>query len=98
MPIGRACTNAVTSTGWRKNRMPKKPSLDDSIERLPLTSRACKALSRRGILTIGELMALSDDELLMLPNFGRRSLDNVYTVTKRFGRRRKHPKRGESHE
>ena len=34
-------------------------------------------LKREGIETVGDLMARSEQELMCIPNFGRKSLDEV---------------------
>lgn len=44
------------------------------IEELGLSVRAYNALKRNSITKVGELLALNDDELLHIRNFGDKSL------------------------
>ena len=47
------------------------------IESLSLQSRSYNALRRRGILTIGELVAHSEADLLDIRNFGTKSIEEI---------------------
>lgn len=47
------------------------------IESLNLQSRSYNALRRRGILTVGELVAHSEADLLDIRNFGTKSIEEV---------------------
>ena len=47
------------------------------IEQLNLQSRSYNALRRRGILTIGELVAHSEADLLDIRNFGTKSIEEI---------------------
>ena len=51
--------------------------LDAPIEELDLPMRAYNSLKRNNITKIGQLLALSDDELLRMRNFGKKSLDDM---------------------
>jgi DNA-directed RNA polymerase subunit alpha len=51
--------------------------LDAPIEELDLPMRAYNSLKRNNITKIGQLLALSDDELLRMRNFGKKSLDEM---------------------
>jgi DNA-directed RNA polymerase subunit alpha len=51
--------------------------LDAPIEELDLPMRAYNSLKRNNITKIGQLLALSDDELLRMRNFGQKSLDEM---------------------
>jgi DNA-directed RNA polymerase subunit alpha len=51
--------------------------LDAPIEELDLPMRAYNSLKRNNITKIGQLMALDDDELLRMRNFGKKSLDEM---------------------
>ncbi|MBU3673777.1 MAG: DNA-directed RNA polymerase subunit alpha [Acidobacteria bacterium] len=50
---------------------------DILIEELELGVRSYNCLKRAGIQTIGELLSKSEDELAAIPNFGRKSIDEV---------------------
>ena len=47
------------------------------IEQLDLTPRAYNSLKRANITKVGELLEMSEEELLSIRNFGRKSLDEV---------------------
>jgi DNA-directed RNA polymerase subunit alpha len=51
--------------------------LDAPIEELDLPMRAYNSLKRNNITKIGQLLALDDDELLRMRNFGKKSLDEM---------------------
>jgi DNA-directed RNA polymerase subunit alpha len=54
------------------------PQEDDmSIDELELGVRSLNCLKREGIETVGDLVAKSEQELMCIPNFGRKSLDEV---------------------
>jgi DNA-directed RNA polymerase subunit alpha len=50
---------------------------DMPIEELELGVRSYNCLKREGIETVGELVAKSDQELMCIPNFGRKSIEEV---------------------
>lgn len=49
-------------------------SLEDAFD---FTSRTLNALKNFGITTVGELVSKTEVELLLLPNFGRKSLNEI---------------------
>jgi len=51
--------------------------LEAPIEELDLPMRAYNSLKRNNITKIGQLLALGDDELLRMRNFGKKSLDEM---------------------
>jgi DNA-directed RNA polymerase subunit alpha len=51
--------------------------LSTPIEDLDLTVRAYNCLKREGINTVSELIALSEDQLMNIRNFGSKSVDEV---------------------
>jgi DNA-directed RNA polymerase subunit alpha len=51
--------------------------LDAPIEELDLPMRAYNSLKRNNITKIGQLLALGDEELLRMRNFGQKSLDEM---------------------
>jgi len=64
----------LTGDGGR----PVRGDYDDMlIEELELGVRSYNCLKREGIETVGDLMARSEAELLNIPNFGRKSIDEV---------------------
>jgi DNA-directed RNA polymerase subunit alpha len=50
---------------------------DMPIEELELGVRSYNCLKREGIETVGDLIAKSDQELMCIPNFGRKSIEEV---------------------
>jgi hypothetical protein len=51
--------------------------LEMPIEELDLPMRAYNSLKRNNIVRVGQLLQLSDDELLRMRNFGKKSLDEM---------------------
>jgi DNA-directed RNA polymerase subunit alpha len=51
--------------------------LDMPIEDLDLPMRAYNSLKRNNIVKVGQLLALQDDDLLRMRNFGKKSLDEM---------------------
>ena len=47
------------------------------IEELELGVRSYNCLKRAGIQTVGELLQKSESELAAIPNFGRKSIEEV---------------------
>ncbi len=54
-----------------------KPEDDMLIDDLDLGVRSLNCLKREGIETVGDLLSRSEQELMCIPNFGRKSLDEV---------------------
>ena len=65
----------MTDRGWTARQPDGTP-----VEALPLRSFTINALRAGGILTLGELRATSDRELLRLRQFGRRTLAEVRAI------------------
>jgi DNA-directed RNA polymerase subunit alpha len=60
------------------NSTPMAPSPEDElIEELELGVRSYNCLKREGIQTIGDLVSKTEAELLNIPNFGKKSIDEV---------------------
>ena len=60
------------------NSAPLAPSPEDElIEELELGVRSYNCLKREGIQTIGDLVSKTEAELLNIPNFGKKSIDEV---------------------
>ena len=51
--------------------------LDMPIEDLDLPMRAYNSLKRNNIVKVGQLLQLSDEDLLRMRNFGKKSLDEM---------------------
>ena len=50
---------------------------DHLIEELELGVRSYNCLKRAGIQTVGDLVSKSEGELNAIPNFGKKSIDEV---------------------
>jgi DNA-directed RNA polymerase subunit alpha len=48
------------------------------IEKLELTPRAYNSLKRANISKVGEVLEMSEEELLAVRNFGKKSLDELH--------------------
>ncbi|MGQ9572645.1 MAG: DNA-directed RNA polymerase subunit alpha, partial [Dehalococcoidia bacterium] len=56
-----------------------------AIEDLNLSVRAYNCLKRSGLTTVGQVLGKSEDELLSLRNFGRKSYDELKTRLRELG-------------
>ena len=56
---------------------PGGPMDDILIEELELGVRSYNCLKRAGIQTVGDLISKSESELAAIPNFGKKSIDEV---------------------
>ena len=61
---------------------------DRLIEELEIGVRAYNCLKRAGIQTVGDLVQRSESELNAIPNFGKRSTDEVKDALNALGRSR----------
>jgi DNA-directed RNA polymerase subunit alpha len=51
---------------------------DMPIEELDLSTRSYNCLKRSNITKVGQVLAMNEDDLLSVRNFGRKSLDELY--------------------
>ncbi|MBV9213008.1 MAG: DNA-directed RNA polymerase subunit alpha [Actinobacteria bacterium] len=73
---GDGYAGAEVAAGPRAGRSPD--GMDDIlIEELELGVRSYNCLKRAGIQTVGELLQKSESELNAIPNFGRKSIEEV---------------------
>jgi DNA-directed RNA polymerase subunit alpha len=72
--IGGNGTGALAATGGGR---PPSAMDDILIEELELGVRSYNCLKRAGIQTVGDLVAKSEGELNAIPNFGKKSIDEV---------------------
>ena len=66
----------ATSTEERKPEI-KNENLNRSVEELELSVRSYNCLKNANIQTIGDLVQKSENELSAIPNFGRKSIEEV---------------------
>ena len=79
---GPAAARARSAASPASSTAPRReagggPMDDILIEELDLGVRSYNCLKRAGIQTIGDLVAKSEAELAAIPNFGRKSIDEV---------------------
>ena len=67
---------------------------DILIEELELGVRSYNCLKRAGIQTVGDLLQKSESELNAIPNFGRKSIEEVIETLKARGLDLRAPRRG----
>ena len=68
-------TSAWAATAWARRGA---GGMDEIlIEELELGVRSYNCLKRAGIQTVGDLVQKSDSELAAIPNFGRKSIEEV---------------------
>jgi DNA-directed RNA polymerase subunit alpha len=78
---GGAGAGALAATGGR----PGGPMDDILIEELELGVRSYNCLKRAGIQTVGDLISKSEGELAAIPNFGKKSIDEVVETLSQRG-------------
>jgi DNA-directed RNA polymerase alpha subunit len=64
---------------------PPDERLARCVDELELSTRAVNVFANQGIKLIGDLVKLSEAELLLRPNFGRKSLNEVKAALALFG-------------
>jgi len=74
--LGRAATQ-IAERGLGSASMLPPDRYNTPIEDLNLSVRAFNCLKRSGLMTVGQVLEKSEDELLGLRNFGRKSYDEL---------------------
>jgi DNA-directed RNA polymerase subunit alpha len=77
-----AGTGALAAPGGRAGGSPMDDIL---IEELELGVRSYNCLKRAGIQTVGDLVSKSEGELAAIPNFGKKSIDEVIETLSQRG-------------
>lgn len=70
----RQCMHNVSAQWWKSQFI---TNADAALPWACMSSRTQRALSAEGIRYLFELSSLSDIELLRIPNFGRKSLNEL---------------------
>jgi DNA-directed RNA polymerase subunit alpha len=73
---------AMLPTGGQRGGGPMDDIL---IEELELGVRSYNCLKRAGIQTVGDLVSKSEGELAAIPNFGKKSIDEVIETLNQRG-------------
>jgi DNA-directed RNA polymerase subunit alpha len=55
------------------------------VDQLPLSVRAAECLGRDSVVRVGDLVQMTEGQLLRTPHFGRRSLNEVKEVLATMG-------------
>jgi DNA-directed RNA polymerase subunit alpha len=79
---GQAGAGALAAAGGRPGGGPMDDIL---IEELELGVRSYNCLKRAGIQTVGDLVSKSEGELAAIPNFGKKSIDEVIETLNQRG-------------
>ena len=79
---GAAATGGAALAGGRTSGSPMDDIL---IEELELGVRSYNCLKRAGIQTVGDLISKSEGELNAIPNFGKKSIDEVVETLNQRG-------------
>jgi DNA-directed RNA polymerase subunit alpha len=77
-----AGASAIAAAGGRPGGGPMDDIL---IEELELGVRSYNCLKRAGIQTVGDLVSKSEGELAAIPNFGKKSIDEVIETLNQRG-------------
>lgn len=70
---------------WILEKLGGRNPLDVYINELELSVRALYCFKNNGICTIRDLVTKSEAEILRIPNFGRKSLNEVKEILNVFG-------------
>lgn len=63
--------------------------LDMGLSGLGISVRSVNALEEKGVFTVGQLLRWTREELEGIPNFGAKSVEQVYRALERVGLRRR---------
>lgn len=67
----------------QEKKLEKK--LDMSTAEIGLSVRTTNCLDEQGISTVGDILRHTREELLAIPNFGGKTLEEVYKVLEKLG-------------
>ena len=72
----------------------KQEKLAMSLAEIGLSVRTTNCLDEQGICTVGQLLAREREELLSIPNFGEKTLSEVFAALEKLGFVRKERRKG----
>ena len=64
---------------------PQEEKLETNLSGTNLTVRTCNMLEERNILTVRDLLNCTAKDLITVPNFGTKTLAQVYSMLEGFG-------------
>ncbi len=67
----------------KENEIEKKLQMSTAEIGLPVRTTNC--LDEQGISTVGELLRCTREDLLAVPNFGEKTLEEVYKALEKLG-------------
>ena len=78
---------------WERQTTTVEEQLAMSTAEIGLAVRTVNCLEDHGVLTVEDLLNCTPERLLSFPNFGEKTLEEVYCALEDFGfpRRRKRP-------
>ena len=71
----------------------QRQELEMSTAEIGLSVRTTNCLDEQGISTVGELLKCNRNDLLSIPNFGEKTLEEVYLALEKLGFMRKNRKK-----
>merc|ERR1712170_301066 len=71
--------------GDAREELPFNPALLRKVDELELSVRSANCLKNDNIIYIGDLVQISEAEMLRTPNFGRKSLNEIKEVLAQMG-------------
>ena len=77
---------------WARDKTSIEDRLLQSTAELGLAVRTVNCLEDHGVLTVQDLLNCTPDRLLGFPNFGEKTLDEVYESLEKAGFSRKKPR------
>ena len=77
MPLPFVCIFANTKPDSSREEDKVSQDLNDSLGDLGISQRSLSALEASGISTVGQVMKISDDDLLEIKGFGPKSLEQL---------------------
>ena len=89
LKIGESNSQTIIATGGKEETEGKQKAGDGPdimpIDELDLSVRSNNCLRRHGILVVGQLIQMSEEDLMKVRNLGKKSLDEIKKKLADFG-------------
>lgn len=85
LTLREECADEVDQLDFLTIGEPLSSTFLRSVQSLDLTTRASNVMKDQGITTVGELVQLTESELLRTPKVGRLTINNLKRVLAQFG-------------